>query len=858
MTVKPAPQLSVAASQQVIVQGEAAAAFEATSNLAASELSWYQINGDQVSLVGQGASYTPTETSPGNYTYQVQGQSPGFDPVSAQVTLTIVPKLKDNEVTPVDITVVEGAVPVLSLEGQLPAGVTVTGWQQLSPSTTSWTDIPNSAFEQLTLPAARLADSGTKYQALLSQTLSGKELSAHSGSATLTVVKKLVVETQPQAPLAGVLEGGTLTFTVSSNYPQARVQWQLQGANGQWENIDGATTTTYQRVVGAEDNGAKFRAVFTTDSPQQSVISSVVTVQVQPKLAISTQPSDVSTIVGNDVTFRVEANLDQVTYQWQSSVDGSEQNFKDLSGATAASFTVSQAVAGSKAKYRVVVSHGQGDLAQQVVSDQVGYQLVERLSVTEDPQSLTVKQGEQVTLAGQFNLDTRLSYQWQRLDVGQTQWVNIAGATQAELSFNASLEDNGTQFRLEARSSEPAQVQVSQAATLTVYPKLVISAHPSSLTVVAGQQASFAVETNGSVQWQQLAAGSEQWTDLAGETGAQLVVPASAENSDTSYRAAVTGPGGQQLTSRSASLTVVPKLESATLAVEGQATVTAGQSVTLHLSANPALGSEDNDPHVAQWEYSKDGGETWAKGNDSSAAQLALQTSAEMDGWQIRVLVVSGAGQQVYSNAVELDVQSAPVIMAPEQASGGSGTEADPYLIPVQLDQDLELTLQVSANPAAQDFTWEALTAGKWRQISLNGSSANSGQPVVASAPVLALAASELSDGMGLRLSASNQLGTAQAYFKVKLVTVVEDLPTAAGENAISFQEASGQSADASVQGATAKTAAGGEKSSVAKKNRADALAKTGPVWSAFGSLAVGFLAFGVATVICRRRRWRA
>lgn len=229
-----------------------------------------------------------------------------------------------------------------------------------------------------------------------------------------------------------------------------------------------------------------------------------------------------------------------------------------------------------------------------------------------------------------------------------------------------------------------------------------------------------------------------------------------------------------------------------------------------------------------------------------------------MDGWQIRVLVVSGAGQQVYSNAVELDVQSAPVIMAPEQASGGSGTEADPYLIPVQLDQDLELTLQVSANPAAQDFTWEALTAGKWRQISLNGSSANSGQPVVASAPVLALAASELSDGMGLRLSASNQLGTAQAYFKVKLVTVVEDLPTAAGENAISFQEASGQSADASVQGATAKTAAGGEKSSVAKKNRADALAKTGPVWSAFGSLAVGFLAFGVATVICRRRRWRA
>src|SRR5262249_45887576 len=83
-----------------------------------------------------------------------------------------------------------------------------------------------------------------------------------------------------------------------------------------------------------------------------------------------------------------------------------------------------------------------------------------------------------------------------------------------------------------------------------------ISTQPASVTVTAGQSASFSVVASGtslSYQWQKQA--NSVWTNISGATGATYTISSAASTDAGSYRVVVSNLGGQ-VVSTTATLTV--------------------------------------------------------------------------------------------------------------------------------------------------------------------------------------------------------------------------------------------------------------------------------------------------------------
>lgn len=83
-------------------------------------------------------------------------------------------------------------------------------------------------------------------------------------------------------------------------------------------------------------------------------------VAVDPVITIGTQPANTSAIVGDEVTLSVVAtasNGGTLTYQWQRADSATPTVFANITGATAAQYTIDEAASGDNGdKFRVIVS----------------------------------------------------------------------------------------------------------------------------------------------------------------------------------------------------------------------------------------------------------------------------------------------------------------------------------------------------------------------------------------------------------------------------------------------------------------------------------------------------------------------
>jgi Glucose / Sorbosone dehydrogenase/ASPIC and UnbV/FG-GAP-like repeat/Immunoglobulin I-set domain len=88
-------------------------------------------------------------------------------------------------------------------------------------------------------------------------------------------------------------------------------------------------------------------------------------------------------------------------------------------------------------------------------------------SITQQPASQTVAQGQPVTFTVTASSILPVTYQWQKMDSGTTTFVNIPGATAASFSINSTAAaDSGDRFRVVVTNSVGSTNSI--AATLTV------------------------------------------------------------------------------------------------------------------------------------------------------------------------------------------------------------------------------------------------------------------------------------------------------------------------------------------------------------------------------------------------------
>jgi sugar lactone lactonase YvrE len=182
-------------------------------------------------------------------------------------------------------------------------------------------------------------------------------------------------------------------------------------------------------------------------------------------------------------------------------------------------------------------------------------------SVTLQPASLSVTEGQPASFSVAASGDAPLAYQWQR------NGADIAGATATSYTIAATvLADSGATFR--AVVSNAAGSATSNAATLTVImsvPVLTVTLQPAATSAVAGTPAGFNVAATCSagtlgVQWQrgQTSGGILSWANIAAATAVNYSFATAIGDSGLQYRAVLDCGGLSTTTSLAALLTVTP------------------------------------------------------------------------------------------------------------------------------------------------------------------------------------------------------------------------------------------------------------------------------------------------------------
>lgn len=264
-------------------------------------------------------------------------------------------------------------------------------------------------------------------------------------------------------------------------------------------------------------------------------------------VTVSAQPNPVTTCAGNAATYEVTvAGTTPISYQWQVNTGSGWVNISNAapySGTTVATLSVSAVTTGMNGyQYRCLLSN----TCSNIITNAAGLTVEAVANVQTQPAGTEVCTGAPATFT--VSATGATGYQWQ-VDNGSG-FANISdgpdysGTTTATLSVaSAGAAMNGYQYRVVMTSCGPGLNSAS--ATLTVSAPATVTSEPVSLNLCEGSAAQFSVTVAGSItgyQWQVSTDGGATFTNLAGQTQANLTFNSIATTQDGyQYRCAIAG-----------------------------------------------------------------------------------------------------------------------------------------------------------------------------------------------------------------------------------------------------------------------------------------------------------------------------
>ena len=477
--------------------------------------------------------------------------------------------------------------------------------------------------------------------------------SVTSNGATLTVLEKLSIVSQPAAQ--SVKEGETATFTVEASGSGLSYQWQYKNTGtSAWKNsgMTGAKTASLKVEGTTARNGQQYRCVILDETGNQ-ITSEVAMLTVTKVLAIIAQPEDKTVAEGEVAVFDVNAQGIGLSYQWQYKTTGSNVwKNSGMTGAKTASLKVEGTTARNGQQYRCVITDETGN---QITSEVAMLIVTKVLAIITQPEDKTVAEGESAVFEV-IAQGVGLSYQWQYKGIYDVVWKNsgMPGAKTTSLTVVAETKRNGQQYRC-IITDEAGNQMTSEAVTLTLATEMVIVTHPEDKAVAEGENAVFEVEVQGTglnYQWQYKGIYDVVWKNsgMTGAKAANLTVVAETKRNGQQYRCVITDGAGKQITSEAATLTVITEM--AIITQPENRTVMEGENAVFEVVA---LGTGLS----YQWQYKgvydvvwKNSGMTGAK-----TASLTVVAETKRNGQQYRCIITDGVGNQVTSTEVTLTVE---------------------------------------------------------------------------------------------------------------------------------------------------------------------------------------------------------
>ncbi len=353
--------------------------------------------------------------------------------------------------------------------------VTVTGgtepysyqWQYLKPGAAAWVNVAASSGKTSTNTLApELRHNGYRYRCQITDADGNTVL---SGEALLTVHEHenpLTITLQPEDRTVRPGEKVTFTIAVTGGVEPYDIHWKYQKpGTTKWVKTTAPSGRTTEYIMKAEGRHSGYKYLCRVrDAEGTTVLSEIVTLTVGNEFTVTYQPEDRTVLSGQSAPFVTAASggVQPYAYQWQYQKPGTGAwtNVTPASGGDTSCFTVPKAAA-----------RHNGWIIRCRIRDAVGSEIYTNLVtltvdstsapvLTQAPVGASATPGETVTFSVRAEGPGKLSYQWQYLTPGASDY-----------SLKVEMRHNGYRYRV-AVSSDNGTSTVSGAVYLDVWEEI--------------------------------------------------------------------------------------------------------------------------------------------------------------------------------------------------------------------------------------------------------------------------------------------------------------------------------------------------------------------------------------------------
>ena len=312
----------------------------------------------------------------------------------------------------------------------------------------------------------------------------GLQVSATS-AATAAVLDAAPTVTTPT--IAGTAqEGQTLSASASAGQADNPVTYQWMennGVGGAYQNIAGATGSTYVVQEGDEGLNIEVTATATNDNNAQVSATSAATLMVLDAAPTITTPiitgtaQEIQTLTASATAGQVD---NAVSYQWMENT-GPGGAYQNIAGATGSTYAVEEADEGFDIEVVATATNDNG--AQVSATSAPTASVIDNASISLSVSvvnNLPAQQGQTLVASATVSGDADdasapVTYQWQSSSDGGVTWINVpetadGGFTNGVFSsfYQMTEADEGKLFRAQASFTDDTGQVVSTTSAPTV------------------------------------------------------------------------------------------------------------------------------------------------------------------------------------------------------------------------------------------------------------------------------------------------------------------------------------------------------------------------------------------------------
>jgi Immunoglobulin domain/Immunoglobulin I-set domain len=534
LTVLVPPAITTQPASISVAQGNAATFTAAASGTAPLSFQWLK-NGAPIAGANSNVLSLAAVTANDAANYSVVVTNIVGSIASSSATLTVL--------VPPAIVTAPAAATVLA-GGSATFTVTASG---TAPLTYQWLK-NNSAIAGATSATLALNNVASADAANYSVTVVNAAGSVTSAAAALTVNSPPSITTQPANQFGAVGSSISLSVVAAGTGPLSYQWFNSTGALADGGNISGSATATLAITsLTANEVGNYFVVV---SNAFGSATSATVSITVNVPASITGQPASQTVTTGGSASFSVTASgSGTLAYQWFK--NGTKiANGTGVSGATAATLSLTGVTTNSAGSYTVTVTNLYGSATSAAATLTVQTPPV----ITAQPAGRSVATGSNVTFTVTASGTAPLNFQWLKNGTALADGGNISGSATAVLTVSGVTTNDAGSYSVAVSNPVGSTNSAAVLAVITPTAAPVILTQPASQTIAVSATASFSVAASGNaLRYQWFKNGKK----ITGATNFLYSIANAQTNASGNYFVNVTNSAGGA-TSATAVLTVAP------------------------------------------------------------------------------------------------------------------------------------------------------------------------------------------------------------------------------------------------------------------------------------------------------------